>query len=319
MSARIACLSALAVWLLAGCAATIYDPKRVGNPQAAPQSLVLIWSAAKAPTLNNFPALGASWIGTPASEYWRNYESEFRALGGSLAEQLPAVVPLPTASFVALDVRHDKAELDAAIAAARPDSAVVLLYPEEVLSYCTAGCYAFRVRVNYLSPVSRRLVWTGIVVLPPKRNHHDPFGPRALDFVTTLNAQLGQEGLLPPIAGEPAPASDPRTTLAPSVEHRKQVPAPTGFARTDETSRLPVRPEGRDRFLHYLTLPSPKAFAVSAAGGWRFFSGDPDVMTRALDRCARDGATCWLYAVDDQIVWDAAPERRIGSRQLVDR
>jgi hypothetical protein len=43
-------------------------------------------------------------------------------------------------------------------------------------------------------------------------------------------------------------------------------------------------------------------------------------MTRALDRCASDGSTCWLYAVDDRVVWDPAPEKRISrSEQLLDR
>jgi hypothetical protein len=36
-------------------------------------------------------------------------------------------------------------------------------------------------------------------------------------------------------------------------------------------------------------------------------------MTKALDDCARIGRRCWLYAVDDNVVWSADESRRIGS------
>ena len=319
MRARISCLFAIVTWLIAGCAATIHNAKRVGNPQSAPQSLVLIWSAAKAPTQSNLPALGAALIGTPGSSYWTNYDSEFGALGSALGEQLLALGVPRSAEVVSLDARHNKAQLDAAIAAVGPESAAIVMYPEAVTSYCTAGCYAFRIRVNYISPMSHRLVWTGVVDLPPKVNHRDPFGPRALDFLATLNEQLDKEGLLPAAVGAAAPAADQRSSSSAQPEHRKQVPPSSSFALRDDPTKVPVRPEGRDRFVHYLTLPTPKAFAISATGGWRYFSGDPDAMTKALNRCARDGATCWLYAVDDQVVWSAAPEKRIGIGQLFDR
>ena len=36
-------------------------------------------------------------------------------------------------------------------------------------------------------------------------------------------------------------------------------------------------------------------------------------MTKALDRCAQEGKPCWLYAVDDRVVWHADVAKRIGS------
>jgi hypothetical protein len=43
-------------------------------------------------------------------------------------------------------------------------------------------------------------------------------------------------------------------------------------------------------------------------------------MSKALDYCARQGKPCWLYAVDDRVVWTADPATRIGqSRQLSTR
>ena len=70
---------------------------------------------------------------------------------------------------------------------------------------------------------------------------------------------------------------------------------------------------GKERYAHFLTLPRPRAFAVAEDGSWRFWADDPDAMTKALDDCARAGKRCWLYAVDDRVVWDADAGRRIAS------
>ena len=102
--------------------------------------------------------------------------------------------------------------------------------------------------------------------------------------------------------------------------HRKLVPVATGFAAGSDADALPLSDEGKTRYRHYLTLPSPKAFVVYDNGGWRFFWNDPEAMSKALDRCARDGKPCWLYAVDERVVWSADVDKRIGkSSQLVDK
>jgi hypothetical protein len=116
-----------------------------------------------------------------------------------------------------------------------------------------------------------------------------------------------------------SPGAPARTRVA-AHEHRKQVPAATGYAAADDVSSVPIRAEGKDRYLHYLTLPSPKAFVIYESGGWRFYSADADAMSKALDFCMREGRPCWLYAVDDQIIWSPDVAKRIGrSAQLVDR
>ena len=104
----------------------------------------------------------------------------------------------------------------------------------------------------------------------------------------------------------------PDTARVVTKTHRWRVPVTTGFARIDDLDAVPVREEGKDRFRHYLTLPSPKAFVVTAKGGWRFSWNNANAMTLALDGCSRGGATCWLYAVDDQVVYDADPSKRIA-------
>ncbi|GEM_PF-804049 len=102
--------------------------------------------------------------------------------------------------------------------------------------------------------------------------------------------------------------------------HRKQVPAASDFAATDNADAMPLRDAGKDRYRHYLTLASPKAFVIYESGGWRFVWNDADAMTKVLDHCANAGKRCWLYAVDDRVVWDADVAKRIGSSaQLMDK
>lgn len=103
-----------------------------------------------------------------------------------------------------------------------------------------------------------------------------------------------------------------------SAQHRSPVPPATNFAEVDDVSAVPLTEAGRDRYRHYLSLPSPKAFVIFEGGQtWRFYHGDPDAMTKALDYCQSISKVCWLYAVDHRVVWNDTPARRIGrSTQL---
>ena len=104
-----------------------------------------------------------------------------------------------------------------------------------------------------------------------------------------------------------------RVQLARSLPHTLPVPAKSGFAEATNLDAVPLSAAGKDRYAHFLALPRPRAFAVVEDGSWRFWADDPDAMTKALDDCARVGKRCWLYAVDDRVVWDADVGRRIGS------
>jgi hypothetical protein len=106
---------------------------------------------------------------------------------------------------------------------------------------------------------------------------------------------------------------------SPPAAHAWVPPRPSGFAAIDDADSVPVRGEGKDRYRHYLTLPSPKAFFVYASGGWRFYFGTPEAMALGLDRCERENTPCWLYAVDDQVVWQADAAQRTGSKAALQR
>jgi len=104
-----------------------------------------------------------------------------------------------------------------------------------------------------------------------------------------------------------------RAQFARALPHTLPVPAKSGFAEANDVDAVPVSAAGKDRYAHFLALPRPRAFAVAEDGSWRFWADDPDAMTKALDDCARAGKRCWLYAVDDRVVWDADAARRIAS------
>jgi hypothetical protein len=112
------------------------------------------------------------------------------------------------------------------------------------------------------------------------------------------------------------PAALPGST---ALGHSRVVPPPSGYAALDNVDAVPVNPAGKPRYTHYLTLPPPKAFVVYETGGWRLWSNSPDSMTTLLDTCAREGRKCWLYAVDDRVVWREDIAQRIGRADQLGR
>lgn len=97
------------------------------------------------------------------------------------------------------------------------------------------------------------------------------------------------------------------------IAHRLRVPDATGFAHGEDVEAVPLPAAGKQRYQEYLNAPPPKAFVIYADGSWRLHSNDADAMAQLLNYCARQGRPCWLYAVDDQVVWSADIEKRIGS------
>jgi len=88
------------------------------------------------------------------------------------------------------------------------------------------------------------------------------------------------------------------------------VPAPPSPARTDyaqvgDIDAVPFLSEhGRRAYRDYLTKMTPRAFAVSASGGWTWAEEGEDPDGRALATCsAKSREPCRLYSVDDYVVW----------------
>ena len=95
------------------------------------------------------------------------------------------------------------------------------------------------------------------------------------------------------------------------LTHLYTVPPASDFAKINAVAAVPVSEKGKPRYEHYLTLPKPKAFVVTEKGGWYFNADNVNAMQTALDYCPT-GLKCWLYAVDDQVVWSADPAKRIA-------
>lgn len=98
--------------------------------------------------------------------------------------------------------------------------------------------------------------------------------------------------------------------------HRYVLPPASGFARIDDIAAVPLGEKGRARYQHYLGLPAPKAFAITEKGGWFLRAEDTEAMQAVLQLCAKAGTRCWLYAVDDRVVWTRDPTARLGPDRL---
>ena len=86
-------------------------------------------------------------------------------------------------------------------------------------------------------------------------------------------------------------------------------PPPTGWADLSDSAAVPyVNEQGRTLYRRFLSAPLPRAFVISASGSVSEESGGYDPLGHALRSCARAGAPCQPYAVNDSVVW-AGPKR----------
>ena len=98
--------------------------------------------------------------------------------------------------------------------------------------------------------------------------------------------------------------------------HRYAVPQASGFAKTADVTAVPLSENGRKRYEYYLGLNRPKAFAITEKGGWYLASDDVEAMRTTMENCQRSKLKCWLYAVDDEVVWRADSAARVGLGNL---
>ncbi len=94
----------------------------------------------------------------------------------------------------------------------------------------------------------------------------------------------------------------------PAPKPANPVPPKSGFAAVEDVAAVPgLSDKGKEAYQKYLTQPQPKAFAIGAHGGYGWQSGDDLAVDKALAACGKHSETCRLYAVDDDVVWSAAP------------
>ncbi len=119
------------------------------------------------------------------------------------------------------------------------------------------------------------------------------FGPSGVDGHNGLNADM--DHWLPVVEDFLNRAGFTR----PGIVVR---PASSGFADIQDAAKVPLSTQNQGNYLKFLSLPLPRAFAVSDKGGWGSYTGDYAV-GRALGNCQRYGVNCKLYAVDNDVVW----------------
>ena|SRR5581483_3252550 len=115
-------------------------------------------------------------------------------------------------------------------------------------------------------------------------------------------------------AGQPAKIDvAARTPPLVALKHNRQVPPASGYAAIGDVDKVPVRDAGKDRYRYWLTLQPPKAFVVTEKGGWYQYSRNGDAIAMAFDRCEQLKINCWLYAVDDRVVFTEDGAKRVSS------
>ncbi|MDB5801924.1 MAG: peptidase Ste24p [Rhodocyclales bacterium] len=90
-------------------------------------------------------------------------------------------------------------------------------------------------------------------------------------------------------------------------------PSASGFADIRDVAAVPLSQDQLMTYRAFLEKPAPRAFVITQEGFGRYWLG-PAAMENALSYCERLGEPCWLYAVDDDVVWQAEKTKRLAKR-----
>jgi dienelactone hydrolase len=81
-------------------------------------------------------------------------------------------------------------------------------------------------------------------------------------------------------------------------------PPPSGYAALDDVEAVPyVAEKGREQYGEFLKRPLPRAFVLSPTGFSAWFYGGFDPIGRGLKVCGERSRDCFVYAVDEHVVW----------------
>lgn len=83
-------------------------------------------------------------------------------------------------------------------------------------------------------------------------------------------------------------------------------PPASDFAKLDDVAAVPyLKDSGREGYSKFLSVSTPRAFAIGKHGSWSSRSGGTDPLKAALDKCQsrNKNEPCQLYAVDEDVVW----------------
>jgi dienelactone hydrolase len=94
-------------------------------------------------------------------------------------------------------------------------------------------------------------------------------------------------------------------------------PPPTHFADIENADALPMVSErGREAYKEFLKKGMPRVFMIAGDGATYSTVGGYDPMAQAMNACERQHEECMVYAVDDQVVWEAAQKKERTKNML---
>lgn len=97
-------------------------------------------------------------------------------------------------------------------------------------------------------------------------------------------------------------------------------PVVLGEAVESEDIPIALLDGGKEAYKAFVKTTLPRAFAVSPKGSFAYSSGDCRSAYNALKVCSeKAGESCKLYALDDQIVYDATEPKFLESQQRLSR
>ncbi|MFT3734127.1 MAG: hypothetical protein QM776_03740 [Rhodocyclaceae bacterium] len=106
----------------------------------------------------------------------------------------------------------------------------------------------------------------------------------------------------------------------PEVSERIRSPGParakpraTDYASIQNIQAVPIEGSELGAYRAFLAKPSPRTFVVLDGGTSKYWVGTSS-MDNALKYCEASPVGCWLYAVDDVVVWHTEAARRISRR-----
>jgi hypothetical protein len=107
----------------------------------------------------------------------------------------------------------------------------------------------------------------------------------------------------------PAPSPENLTEQDASL----RPPPASGYADIQNTQAVPLPMQALSAYTAFLEKPSPRSFIITQEGKGRYWLG-ANALDSALSYCERMGKSCWLYAVDNSVVWSNDVTKRISRR-----
>jgi hypothetical protein len=113
-----------------------------------------------------------------------------------------------------------------------------------------------------------------------------------------------------------APIETPNASS--SIANTLQAPTASGFAAIDNLQAIPLPRAQLNTYQAFLEKPAPRAFVVTEKGIGNYWLG-ATAIEDALAYCERLDEPCWLYAVDNDVVWQSDKDKRISRRSQLSR